>query len=42
MTGGSRVAEPASSNHRMQATAGRSEVAGGRSGCAPAAPEPGR
>ena len=42
MTGVSRVAEPASSNHRMQATAGRSEVAGCRSGCAPAAPEPGR
>ena len=39
MTLVSRVAEPAPSSHRMQATAGGSEVAGGRAGCAPVAPD---
>jgi hypothetical protein len=34
-----RVAEPAPSNHRMQAAAGGPEVAGGRAGCTPAAPD---
>jgi len=39
MTIGSRIVEPAPSNHPMQATAGGQGGAGRRVGCAPAAPD---